>query len=284
MVESLSEDILKENLNCNMQSTQPKPFVFVLMPFDASFDDIYLVGIKQACTDIGAYSERVDEQDYDGSVLERIYNQISKSDIVIADLTGKNPNVFYETGYAHALGKRVILLTQKANDIPFDLKHYPHIIYEGRIFELKTALQKKLTWALTQPKEKLEKNIFDTIEVFVNGHNVKEEPNIKYQHKNGYLMLDIAIHNNSDILINNALSIGLETSHNLYVDDTSYKSIQLPEQKYLYLSKEIERIYPSAWRQVVFSFDYLHDDLYTFKLSIFTEQAKCSYNFSVLFE
>ena len=123
-----------------MPDTQPKPFVFVLMPFDRSFDDIYQLGIKAACHEVGAYSERVDEQQYDGSILERVYNQISKADLLIADMTGRNPNVFYEVGYAHALGKRVILLTQRSEDIPFDLKHFPHIIYGGSITGLKDQL------------------------------------------------------------------------------------------------------------------------------------------------
>ena len=61
-------------------------------------------------------------------MLDRIYNQIAKSDVIISDMTGKNPNVFYETGYAHALGKRVLMLTQSVHDIPFDLKHFQHII------------------------------------------------------------------------------------------------------------------------------------------------------------
>ena|ERR1035437_7115482 len=94
-----------------MSTTTPKPFVFVLMPFDSSFDDIYKLGIKAACHDAGAYCERVDEQILDESMLERIYNQIYKADIIVADMTGKNPNVFYEAGYAHALGKSTILMT-----------------------------------------------------------------------------------------------------------------------------------------------------------------------------
>jgi nucleoside 2-deoxyribosyltransferase len=101
-------------------STLPKPFVFVLMPFDKKFNDVYQLGIQKACDDVGAYAERIDEQIFGESILQRIYNQIAKADVVVADMTGRNPNVFYETGYAHALGKNVILLTQNANDIPFD--------------------------------------------------------------------------------------------------------------------------------------------------------------------
>ena len=56
-------------------------------------------------------------------ILERVFNQISKADVIVADMTGRNPNVFYEAGYAHALNKVVVLVTQKTDDIPFDLKH-----------------------------------------------------------------------------------------------------------------------------------------------------------------
>jgi len=124
-----------------MPATTPKPFVFTLMPFEAAFHDAYQLGIKAACKEAGAYCERVDEQIFQESILEQIYNQIAKADIVVSDMTGRNPNVFYEAGYAHAIGKRTILLTQKAEDIPFDLKHYPHIIYGGSITTLKDDLK-----------------------------------------------------------------------------------------------------------------------------------------------
>ena len=136
-----------------MTQTTPKIFVFVLMPFDTKFDDIYELGIKAACSDAGAYCERVDEQIFEESILNRIYNQISKADLLIADMTGRNHNVFYEVGYAHALGKRVFLLTQSSDDIPFDLKHYPHIVYGGQISELKSELTKRIRWAIENPED-----------------------------------------------------------------------------------------------------------------------------------
>lgn len=131
-----------------IKSTAPKPFVFVLMPFDDRFDDIYKFGIRGAADDVGAYAERVDEQIFTDGILDRIFNQISKADVIVADMSGRNPNVFYEVGYAHALGKIVLLLTQDTNDIPFDLKHRQHTVYGGKIDLLRTELGSKLRWAI----------------------------------------------------------------------------------------------------------------------------------------
>lgn len=63
--------------------------------------------------------------------------------MIIADMTGRNSNVFYEVGYAHAKDKLCVLLTRDANDIPFDLKHQRHIIYKS-IQDLKNQLSNDL--------------------------------------------------------------------------------------------------------------------------------------------
>jgi hypothetical protein len=107
-------------------------FAFVLMPFDSKFDDVYKLGVQQTAKRFGISAERVDEQIFHKeNILERIYNQITSADFIIADMTDRNPNVFYETGYAHAKGKTCLLLTSNADDIPFDLKHHRHVIYGG---------------------------------------------------------------------------------------------------------------------------------------------------------
>lgn len=49
--------------------------------------------------------------------------------MVVCDCTGRNPNVFYEVGIAHTLGREVILITQSHDDIPFDLRHLRYIAY-----------------------------------------------------------------------------------------------------------------------------------------------------------
>jgi hypothetical protein len=130
--------------------TTPKPFVFVLMPFSPDFDDIYKLGIRGAAEDAGAYAARVDEQIFTEGMLERIFNQIAKADVIVAEMSTRNANVFYEVGYAHALGKAVLLITQQADDIPFDLKHRQHIVYGGKISDLRAKLAKSLRWAIAE--------------------------------------------------------------------------------------------------------------------------------------
>lgn len=138
-----------------MKENDNRPFVFVLMPFHNEFRDIYKIGIKSACENVGAHCERVDEQIFTESILWQVYSQIARADIIVAEMTGRNPNVFYEVGYAHALNKQVILLTKNAKDIPFDLKNYPHIIYRGRIGALKSELENRIRWCIDNPGRSL---------------------------------------------------------------------------------------------------------------------------------
>lgn len=127
-----------------------KPFAFVLMPFDGAFDDVYQIGILDTCNKMGIVAERVDKQLYTEPILERIYRQIRSADLIIADMTGRNANVFYEVGYAHALGKRCSLITKTVDDIPFDLKHHRHIVYDGSLERLRNSLEAELGWQLSE--------------------------------------------------------------------------------------------------------------------------------------
>jgi hypothetical protein len=162
----------------NMRHENPEPFVFVIMPFSAEFKDVYDLGIKAACQNVGARCERVDEQIFSENILDRIYNQIVKANIVVAEMSERNPNVFYEAGYAHGLGKNVILLTKSANDIPFDLKHYPHIIYSS-IVTLKEQLEQKIHWFIENPQENIGRKAGDWQRIsqhiinYLNAHNYR---------------------------------------------------------------------------------------------------------------
>ena len=128
-----------------------RKFVFVLMPFSRDFEDVYELGIKTAVKESGLVCERVDEQHFTESILERIFANIRRARFIVADITANNPNVFFEVGYAYALRKPIIFLTRDTTEtIPFDLKHNSNIVYEGRISLLRRRLQERLQGLLEQ--------------------------------------------------------------------------------------------------------------------------------------
>lgn len=105
--------------------------VFVIMPFSEPWsNDLWKSMIIPVVESMGLTPIRADDL-YGRSIMEDIWKGILHSAIVIADITGRNPNVLYELGIAHTLGKKVILLTQNVKDIPFDLQHLRHIIYNN---------------------------------------------------------------------------------------------------------------------------------------------------------
>lgn len=110
------------------------------MPFSNKFNDIYKLGIKKTAKNIGIKAERVYEQLYTEGMLSRIYSPVDQADLIIADMTGRNPNVFYEVGYAHAKNKLCLHLTQDTIDILFDSQHQRYIIHGDSIDKLREQL------------------------------------------------------------------------------------------------------------------------------------------------
>ena len=115
------------------------PTAFVLMPFENELQEVYEHLIKQPLGDIGYKVERADDIRSQGNILADIIQAIIKSDLIVADLTGANPNVYYETGIAHALQKKVILLTQDIGELPFDLRSYRVIEYDTHFARMSQA-------------------------------------------------------------------------------------------------------------------------------------------------
>lgn len=142
-----------------MSHQKTKPFAFVLMPFSSEFEDVYKLGIKEAAINCDILAQRLDEQLFNEGMLDRIYRQIDVADFVIADLSERNPNVFYELGYAHARDKICILLTKNADDIPFDLKHRRHVVYGDSISYLKSELEKNIKWAKSESEARTSSKI-----------------------------------------------------------------------------------------------------------------------------
>ena len=104
--------------------------VFVLMPFKADMSPVYEDHIKPTCASMGLTVRRADDFFTAHSVVWDIWKAIVSARLIVADCTDRNPNVFYEIGLAHTIGKPTILVTQKSEDVPFDLQHLRYIAYQ----------------------------------------------------------------------------------------------------------------------------------------------------------
>ncbi|SMN16189.1 hypothetical protein CRYPD_905 [uncultured Candidatus Thioglobus sp.] len=125
---------------------QDRNLVSVMMPFSAEFNTVY-TSIQAATVAVSLSCVRADDIWEEHAIIQDVVNIIARARVVICDCSGKNPNVFYEAGIAHTLGKEVILIAQSKDDIPFDLRHLRCIFYlpntEG-LEALSQSLQTKL--------------------------------------------------------------------------------------------------------------------------------------------
>lgn len=119
--------------------------VFMIMPFQEQFLGLYDM-LKTKLGDRYDFSNAGD-LDNQQSILQDIVIGIGNADVIIADVTGLNPNVFYELGLCHALDKKVILITQDISELPFDIRSY-------RVDEYTTEF-----WKTEQIINKIEKNL-----------------------------------------------------------------------------------------------------------------------------
>ena len=120
---------------------------FLLMPFDEEFVAVYTQFIKPLLEDVGFKVDRADDIESQQNILRDVVEKIDTSDLIVADLTSANPNVFYELGLAHALKKPVILMTQSIDDLPFDLKSYRHLEYSTNFVHIKKAKEQLRNYA-----------------------------------------------------------------------------------------------------------------------------------------
>lgn len=226
-----------------------KPFAFVLMPFSAEFDDVYKLGIQAAAEEQGVIAQRVDEQFYSETMLERIYRQIDSADFIIADMTGRNPNVFYEVGYAHAKSKLCTLLTRDADDIPFDLKQHRHLVYGNSIRRLKELLASEISWLKTQVSEREKKVItidFGAPWGYISKTDYSDTANV-------FLTFDV--HNSTDKVSPSIEAIYLHTGSGwTFLQDDKRCDVTASEMQLFklrhFLRAPLTRLPPGGWAQL----------------------------------
>jgi hypothetical protein len=205
-------------------------------------------------------------------------------------MTGKNPNVFYEVGYAHALGKNVILLTKNSEDIPFDLKHYPHIVYNGKIVLLKDELKKRLIWFLEHP-EKVEEYFSTNVEIFLDDTQIIDKPCIsikKPDNMANVLYLQFNIHNSIEKYIESvSFQVGIISDNNIQFSHnrTEIKKYQQKDKKIIHIIDENISIIPNSWDKILLNLiceeNFVEGDKYNLIFRLFFDFGSIDFPFSI---
>lgn len=146
---NMPNGLLQKNPNLS-QSYRPNT-AFIMMPINSNnpelddiLDDIY--GVYKDCfSKFGISAVRADDIEHEGVITKRIIEEIKTSEFLVGDLTNERPSVYYEIGYAHSLGRRVIMYRKKDTAIHFDLAAYNCPEYKN-MKELKELLLKRLEY------------------------------------------------------------------------------------------------------------------------------------------
>lgn len=109
------------------------PAAFIVMQFTPPYNELYEEVIRPVCEEMGLRAIRADDFIGPGIIIADIVRQISEANVVIAEITPENPNVYYEVGYAHAINKPTVLIKQKETDLPFDVSPFRVLFYEDSI-------------------------------------------------------------------------------------------------------------------------------------------------------
>lgn len=121
--------------------------VFVIMPFRDKFNDVYQKAIKPAVKDAGYTVRRGDDFFSDQRIMDEVWSAIYHSKLCIVECSDNNPNVFYELGIAHMLGRPTIMIVESDDDVPFDIRDRRMILYNNNdngLEELRDLLLKTI--------------------------------------------------------------------------------------------------------------------------------------------
>lgn len=128
------------------QSTHTPNTAFIIMWMDPSqpqLADVHVI-VKETFAEFGIAAARADDIEHQGKITEVVLEHIARAEFLFADLSGARPNVYYEIGYAHALGKRPILYRHEGTALHFDLSVHNVPEYRG-ITDLRQKLRERLT-------------------------------------------------------------------------------------------------------------------------------------------
>ena len=133
-----------------MKTDRDPDVCFTIMPFGGWEDDYYRSIYRPAIEDAGLEPHRADDLFRPSVIVKDIWAYTKRARVLLAVLTGRNSNVFYELGLAHALGKPVVMVTELMEDVPFDLRNLRIIDFEKNVRDWGVQLRKKVTTALKE--------------------------------------------------------------------------------------------------------------------------------------
>ena len=134
--------------------TRQNKLVSVMMPLGPDFSLVH-TAIGEVCVSLGLGCQRADQIFEESELIQDIFSLIYRSAVVICDLSDRNPNVYYETGIAHTLGRPVVPITRNDEHVSFDLKHHRFIRYENddrSLKEFQSKLKRRLETLLRLPR------------------------------------------------------------------------------------------------------------------------------------
>ncbi len=162
------------------EKLRTKDLCFTIMPFGGWFDDYYETVFCPAIESAGLEPCRADDLYRPSTIVNDIWSYTKRSELVLADLSGKNPNVFYELGLAHALAKPAILVVESMDDVPFDLRALRVIEYDKNSPKwgdlLKEKIEKAIIEVLASPTQAV-------LPAFLDVKEIEERPTVTEQEK-----------------------------------------------------------------------------------------------------
>jgi hypothetical protein len=124
-------------------ATATKPHAFVAMSFSTHMNDIFYYGIQAPVNAAGFLCERMDHVSFAGEIIDWMKRKIETASVVIAELSGANPNVYLEVGYAWGKGRPTILVAPRVEELAFDVRGHRCLVYDG-IRHLEDLLAREL--------------------------------------------------------------------------------------------------------------------------------------------
>jgi CheY-like chemotaxis protein len=126
-----------------MYELRKKQTCFIAMPFSSAYDKVF-AAIKKSTVTASYKCIRIDKQQFNQSIISKIFQEMDDAKLVVFVATDNNPNAFYECGYAIAMRKEVIIINDDFSKLPFDISQRSAIAYSNSLEKLKEELTRKL--------------------------------------------------------------------------------------------------------------------------------------------